>query len=168
METIEQLTAERVDWLTSEFKRLAWAKPDGYFQECFAAHERGDSVFLVACTGEQLHGYLKIVWQSNYIPFKEQGIPEIQDLNVVPGSRRQGIATLLMDKAEEIMSERSPVAGIGVGLHPGYAAAQRMYVLRGYVPDARPITYQDEFAIEGQELKLDDELVLHLTKNLSN
>lgn len=71
-----------------------------------------------------------------------------------------------MDRAEQIISKRSSVAGIGVGLHPGYAAAQRMYVLRGYVPDGLPVTYCDKFVEEGQEIKLDDELVLHLTKKL--
>ena len=85
---------------------------------------------------------------------------------MVPASRRQGIATRLMDAAELIVAERSAVVGIGVGLHPGYAAAQRMYVLRGYVPDAKPITYDNRFVTEGQDVKLDDKLVLHLTKHL--
>ena len=71
-----------------------------------------------------------------------------------------------MDAAERIVAQRSPVIGIGFGLHPGYAAAQRMYVLRGYVPDAQPLTYNDEFVTEGQQVRLDDSLVLHLTKNL--
>ncbi len=63
METSEQLTADRVDWLTAEFARLAWSKSDGYFQKCFAAQERGEMVVLVARTGDQLHGYLKVIWQ---------------------------------------------------------------------------------------------------------
>jgi GNAT superfamily N-acetyltransferase len=124
-------------------------------------------VVLVARTGEQLHGYLKVVWRPDYPPFRSQNIPEIQDLNVVPESRRRGVATRLMDAAERIVAQRSPVIGIGFGLHPGYAAAQRMYVLRGYVPDAQPITYEDEFVTEGQQVRLDDSLVLHLTKTLA-
>lgn len=51
-------------------------------------------------------------------------------------------------------------------LHPGYAAAQRMYVLRGYVPDAMPLTYGGGFVREGQEVILDDELILHLTRKI--
>ena len=165
-ETIEQLTEDRVDWLTEQFTRLAWSKSDGYFRECFAAQEHGEMIVLVTRTGEQLHGYLKVVWKPDYPPFRDQSIPEIQDLNVVPASRRQGVATRLMNAAEHIITERSSVAGIGVGLHPGYAAAQRMYVLRGYIPDARPITYGNKFVVEGQNVKLDDELILHLTKSL--
>ena len=41
-------------------------------------------VVLVARTGEQLHGYLKVVWRPDYPPFRSRNIPEIQDLNVVP------------------------------------------------------------------------------------
>ena len=165
-ETIETLTEERVEWLATEFARLAWPKPDGYFRGCFDAQMRGELVLLMACTGEHLHGYLKVVWRPDYPPFRDTGIPEIQDLNVVPDSRRRGVATRLMDAAERLVSGRSPIIGIGFGLHPGYAAAQRMYVLRGYVPDAQPLTYEDEFVTEGQQVRLDDALVLHLTKNL--
>ena len=71
-----------------------------------------------------------------------------------------------MDTAEQVISERTAVVGIGVGLHPGYAAAQRMYVIRGYVPDAMPLTYRNQLVCEGQEVKLDDEPILHLTKEL--
>jgi GNAT superfamily N-acetyltransferase len=167
METIAQLAADRIDWLETEFTRLSpYAKPVGYFQRCFDAQQRDEMVMLFARSGEQLHGYLKVIWQPDYPPFRERGIPEIQDLNVVPASRRKGVATRLMDKAEAIIATRSAVAGIGFGLHPGYAAAQRMYILRGYVPDAMPVTYRDEFVKEGQEVTLDDELVLHLTKQL--
>ena len=64
------------------------------------------------------------------------------------------------------MRTRSHVAGIGIGLHPGYAAAQRMYVLRGYVPDGNPLTYRNEFVQQGQHVVLDDDLTLQLTKEL--
>jgi GNAT superfamily N-acetyltransferase len=155
-----------VDWLATEFARLAWPKSIGYFQNCFDAQVRGELIVLVARTGEQLLGYLKVAWEPVYPPFRAQSIPEIQDLNVVPGSRRNGVATRLMDAAERLVAERSSVVGIGVGLHPGYAAAQRMYALRGYVPDAMPLTCDNQFVAEGQEVTLDDGLVMHLTKIL--
>jgi GNAT superfamily N-acetyltransferase len=165
-EAIEQLPDDRAEWLARQFAALAWPKPDGYFQQCLAAQTRGEIIVLVARGGERLHGYLKIVWEPDYSPFREQGIPEIQDLNVVPSSRRRGVATRLMTKAETIIASRSAVAGIGVGLHPGYAAAQRMYVMRGYVPDARPLTYDNQFVTEDQVVTLDNELVMHFTKSL--
>ncbi len=165
-ETIEQLTHDRVEWLAGQFASLAWPKPEGYFRGCFAAQERGENIVLVARSGEHLHGYLKIIWEPDYPPFREQRIPEIQDLNVVPSSRRRGVATRLMDRAEATVATRSEIIGIGVGLHPGYAAAQRMYAIRGYVPDAQPLTYNNQFVIEDQQVRLDNDLVLHLTKVL--
>jgi hypothetical protein len=73
---------------------------------------------------------------------------------------------MLVDLAERAAGDRADEVGIGVGLHPGYNAAQRMYVLRGYVPDARGVTYQDAFVADGQTVPFDDDLVLHLTKRL--
>jgi hypothetical protein len=61
---------------------------------------------------------------------------------------------------------RSSVAGIGVGLHPGYNEAQRMYVKRGYIPDGRGVTYRNRYVEEGMQVVLDDDLVLHLTKRI--
>lgn len=165
-EIIEELTAGRVDWLAKEFAQLGWPKPPNYFADCFARQQAGELVFVLAREGEALHGYLKVVWETDYPPFCEQQIPEIQDLNVMPRFRRQGVATRLMDEAERRIAERSTIAGIGVGLHPGYGPAQRMYALRGYVPDARPLTYHDLPVVEGQTVKLDDDLILHLTKTL--
>jgi GNAT superfamily N-acetyltransferase len=165
-ETIEKLTPDRVEWLSAEFSKLGWVRPERYFQHCFEAQSQGKIVFLLARRGEELLGFLKIMWQPEYAPFREREIPEISDLIVTPANRRQGIATRLMDKAEAIIRVRNPIAGIGVGLHPGYAAAQRMYARRGYVPDGNPLTYHNEFVIEYQEVRLDDELILHLVKEL--
>jgi GNAT superfamily N-acetyltransferase len=169
-ETIEKLTLERLAWLTAEFatafSKLGWDRPEGYFQHCFEAQVQEEIVFLLARRDEELLGFLKIMWQPEYTPFQEQGIPEISDLIVTPANRRQGVATRLMDRAEAIIRARNPIAGLGVGLHPGYTAAQRMYVRRGYVPDGHPLTYHNEFVVERQEVRLDDELILHLVKEL--
>ena len=85
---------------------------------------------------------------------------------MLPQFRWRGIATALVDECERLIRERSAIAGIGVGLHPGYNAAQRMYVLRGYVPDARSVTYKNRYVVEGETLPFDDDLVLYLTKDL--
>ena len=128
---------------------------------CYRKQEAGEIHLLVAEWGGIFSGYLQICWNPNYASF-----PEIQDLNVLPHFRRRGIATALMDRAEAISSERSHRVAIGVGLHPGYNAAQRMYVLRGYVPDGKGVTWQNKYIKEGQHVIADDSLVLHLSKNL--
>jgi hypothetical protein len=43
---------------------------------------------------------------------------------------------------------------------------QRLYVKRGYIPDARGITYRECFVEEGACVVLDDDLVMHFTKQL--
>jgi hypothetical protein len=72
-----------------------------------------------------------------------------------------------MNEAEHLISGRSPIAGVGVGLHSDYGAAQRLYVLRGYVPDARGITSHGKRVGYGDVASVDDDLILWLMKNLS-
>ena len=72
----------------------------------------------------------------------------------------------LLDRAEGLIGQRSSVAGIAVGLHPGYAAAQRLYARRGYVPDGKPLQYYGVPVREGQEVRLDNDLTMNMTKEL--
>jgi GNAT superfamily N-acetyltransferase len=165
-ETIENLTGERVGWITREQTKAGWNKPDWYFRDCWGAQQRGALLFLVSRNDEELLGWAKVVWRSDYAPLRDGGIPEIQDLNVLPAHRRKGVATRLLDHAETAIKDRCATAGIAVGLHESYGAAQRLYALRGYVPDGRGVTYHNEIVEEGQKVGVDDDLVLHLTKSL--
>lgn len=124
------------------------------------------SVF-VARDNTSMAGYVTIKWQSDYPPFHEAGIPEIQDFNVLPDFRRRGVGSRLMDEAERLVAKRSRVCGIAVGLHHDYGAAQRLYALRGYVPDARGITSHGRRLNWGDTVKVDDDLVQWLAKPLS-
>lgn len=54
----------------------------------------------------------------------------------------------------------------GVGLHSGYGAAQRMYVLRGYVPDGSGVWYEGRVWDQYAPCVNDDELNLFLSKKL--
>jgi ribosomal protein S18 acetylase RimI-like enzyme len=85
---------------------------------------------------------------------------------VLPGFQRRGIGTRLLEEAEQLVRQGHNVVGIGVGLHPGYSAAHRLYVKRGYVRDGRGLTYCDRYVEEGAQVLLDDDLVLHLVKHL--
>ena len=82
-----------------------------------------------------MRGISKSSGQPNYPYYQENGIPEIQDLNVLPKFRRQGIATQLLDEAESRIAQRADIVGIGFSLYADYGAAQRLYFLRGYIPD---------------------------------
>jgi ribosomal protein S18 acetylase RimI-like enzyme len=109
---------------------------------------------------------LTICWSSTYPPFQEANIPEIVDFNVLPKYRRQRVGTQLMDKAESEIVKVSPVAGIGVGMTADYGAAQRLYVLRGYIPDGRGLHYRGHHVKYGEETIVDDSMAIYLTKEL--
>ena len=94
-------------------------------------------------------------------------MPEIVDLNVLPKFQQQGIGSRLMDEVEETIKQEHNFVGIGVGLAPGYNAAQRMYVLRGYVPDGLGIRYNNNDVSFGQKIIVDDNLELYLIKKLN-
>ena len=49
--------------------------------------------------------------------------------------QRCGIGTMLMERIEAIAAKNADIVCLGVGLHSGYGAAQKMYAKRGYIPD---------------------------------
>lgn len=163
---IQELDFETVAALGEAFSGGGWNKPPELYSGYLEQQAKGEIVCLVASVEGAVAGYVKVVWRSGYPPLRDQGIPELQDLNVLDEFRRRGVASRLLDRAEEEVSKHSSVVGIAVGLHPGYNAAQRLYALRGYVPDANGVTYRDEFVRQGQTVAMDDSLVLHFTKRL--
>jgi ribosomal protein S18 acetylase RimI-like enzyme len=116
--------------------------------------------------GSAIAGYVTVVWVSGYGPFAEAGIPEIQDLNVLPQFRRRGIASALMDAAEAAIGTWVGTAGIGVGLYADYGAAQLMYLQRGYRPDGRGVAYRGATVAPGSSVPVDDDLALMMTRRL--
>ena len=104
--------------MTAVFGALGWHKPRSQYVRYLAEQRQGRRAVFVAFIGEDFAGYLTINWSAAYPPFREAGIPEIQDFNVLPRFRRQGIGTRLMDEAEQAVLERSSVVGIGGGYVP--------------------------------------------------
>ena len=108
------------------------------YERYFEENLSGSRVTLIASLDERVVGYTNILWRSGYEHFRNDGIPEINDLNVVEEYRNQGIATALIRECERLVREAGkPVIGIGVGLAPDYAAAQRLYPKLGYISDGR-------------------------------
>ncbi|MEQ9569075.1 MAG: GNAT family N-acetyltransferase [Longimicrobiales bacterium] len=112
-------------------------------------------------------GYVTVVWASADPEFRSAGVPEIMDLNVLPRFRRRGLGASLMAAAEQEAWMRAPIVGLRLGLHPGYGAAQRLYVRRGYMPDGTGVVVGGEPVAEGAEVRLDDEPTLRMTKRLA-
>ncbi len=163
---IRLLESKDIPEIAKAFQGLGWNKPASQYERYLMEQALEVRDVYVAFINAQFTGYLTICWSSSYAPFQKEKIPEIVDFNVLPNFRRQGIGTQLMDKAESEISNVSPIAGIGVGMTPDYGAAQRLYVLRGYIPDGRGLHYRGHYPKCSEEITVDDNLALYLTKKL--
>jgi ribosomal protein S18 acetylase RimI-like enzyme len=163
---IRRLEGEDIPQIVEAFQQLGWNKPDAQYQRYLIEQTEEIRAVYIALVQGKFAGYLTICWRSYYEPFQKENIPEIVDFNVLPKFRRQGIGTQLMDKAENEITRVSSIAGIGVGMDSDYGAAQRLYVRRGYVPDGHGLHYKDHHVKYGEQITVDDNLALYLTKKL--
>jgi GNAT superfamily N-acetyltransferase len=163
---IRPLEKKDIPAIAWAFQQLGWNKPASQYERYLREQELGTRLVLVAFVKEEFAGYLTICWDANYEPFRARKIPKIVDFNVLPPLRRQGIGTQLMHQAEHEIAKVSTIAGIGVGMHREYGAAQRLYVLRGYVPDGQGLYHIDHHVGYGETITVDDHLALYLTRKL--
>jgi GNAT superfamily N-acetyltransferase len=161
---IKLLEAKDIPLITGAPSFLNFNASEGYFKSLLAAQEKGERVVVLACYDKIIAGFVTIKWQSGYPPFIQAGIPEINDLRVLAEYRRRGVATALMDEVEKRVFERSKFAGLGVGLYADYGPAQQMYLRRGYILDGRGLMYQEKPVKPGNNVFVDDDLLLYLTK----
>lgn len=147
-----------------ELNRVFGLRKDaGDFEETAARLRAGD-VTLFVCEDK---GYALYNRKPRYAWFLNQGIPEIQDLNVHPDHRQQGIATAIVAACEELgREEGGDLIGIGVGLAASYAAAQCLYIKLGYMPDGAGVVYDAEPVAFGVAKPNDDDLCLMMMKDL--
>lgn len=132
-----------------------------------ADHAAGGGASLIAVRDHLVIGIVTIRWESNYAGFRDRGVPLIHQITVAGPSRRLGVATMLMDVAEELARGRGvKTIGITVGLFDEYGPAQRLYALRGYVPDGRGACRGHEPLSKGARVIMDDDLIIWLTNEL--
>jgi GNAT superfamily N-acetyltransferase len=162
--TVRTLKKQDVGTIGSSFAGTVWKDITSLLESYLAEQSRGERVVLIAYLDGNFTGFVTIKWRSDYLPFAEKRIPEITDLRVLPDFRRRGIATALVNEAEKRIFEWYPVVGIGVGMYPDYGPAQRMYTLRGYVPDGLGLAYKGKNVRPGQEIIVDDDLILYMIK----
>ncbi|GGH54598.1 N-acetyltransferase [Paenibacillus silvae] len=152
--------------IAQAFQEQGWYKPSKLYERYWEEQQNGERVTLIAELDGQFAGYVNVIWTSDYPSFLEQGIPEISDFNVLMKHQRRGIGSALMDRAEQVVKERSDVAGLGVGVYADYGKAQVLYAHRGYIPDGRGLYRHDHYLQPGEETVIDDDVVLYLTKKL--
>lgn len=168
--SIRKLNSSDIPIITDAFGQVNWLKPASIFEKYLQEQLTGARLVWVAHVNNQFAGYVTLKWQSQYEPFSIHHIPEIMDLNVLPAFRKTGVGSMLLDIAEKEAATKSSIVGLGVGLYAGkdggYGAAQRLYVKRGYIPDSKGVTYNYLPTIPGNNYRLDDDLVLWLTREL--
>jgi ribosomal protein S18 acetylase RimI-like enzyme len=152
--------------ISEAFAKQGWQKPESQYRHYFDLQKTGIRDVIIAEKEGQFCGYLTINWHSDYPFFKEKGIPEIQDFNVLQHFQRHGIGTVLMDEAEKRIKQISKYAGIGFGVTKDYGAAQILYIKRHYIPDGNGLVSHSKYVEYGKNVLVDDDLVLYLIKKL--
>jgi GNAT superfamily N-acetyltransferase len=164
---VRELQIEDVPLIVVTDGGAAWNGGFEKWNQRLVEHKDGRRIVLLAVREGGIIGYGSLLWLSAYDPFREEKIPEIQDLVVARNHRQQGIATRLIGELERLALKRGhKQVGLGVGLYADYGLAQRLYAHLGYEPDGLGITVQNVQAGAGLTFRLDDDLLLWLVKSL--
>lgn len=118
---------------------------------------------FVAWSNQQVAGYITLIPVAQAGPFAHL-YPELTDFNVFEKYQRQGIGTELLTTAEAAATQLSAIITLGVGLHSGYGAAQKLYIRHGYQPDGSGGWYQNRPLAPGEKEISGDDLILYLWK----
>jgi GNAT superfamily N-acetyltransferase len=116
---------------------------------------------VIAWEDDRPVGHAHIAWSDTHL-----GLPEIQDVFVLPDKRRRGIATQLTHAAEENARSRG-CSSISLSVsQKGNASARLLYKKLGYVDaDAAPVRVTGQIMLRGRPFDVDDTLV-YLVKRL--
>lgn len=163
---IRNMQESDVQVIVNEENAQGWHVSAEKYETRLKHQKEGKSISLVAEYRGNLAGYINIYPNSERGAFANRGYAEIIDFGVLIKYRNHGIGSKLMDIAEQIASQHSPVVYLGVGMHNGYGNAQRLYIKRGYIPDGSGVWYGESVCEQYAECCNDDDLVLYLSKQL--
>ena len=164
--TIRSMEPEDCQAFFRGFQAQGWDKPLSQFCRYLEEQGRGQRQVIVALWQGEQAGYATLLPEAPAGAFAGTGWPEICDFNVLEKFQRRGIGSRILDVAEQLAGKVSRTVYLGVGLHRGYGAAQRLYVKRGYVPDGTGVWYRDRLREPYGPCAADDDLVLYLSKEL--
>ncbi|MEK5237082.1 GNAT family N-acetyltransferase [Paenibacillus sp. FSL L8-0470] len=164
---IRPMTQEDIEMIYEGLFDHDISKPLEYIKSCWEENRSKERVTLLVFLESKLAGWGHVVLHPQYPYFREHGIPEIQNFDIIPPLRKLGIGSLLIEALEKEAFMQSDTIGIGFGLYADYGTAQRMYIKRGFVPDGRGIMYNDMPVVPGSQICVDDDLTLFLIKTKS-
>lgn len=121
---------------------------------------------LIALYHGKVAGYVFLYYKCRWGGLANCNIPGVVDLIVFEEYRQKGIATNLMDVAEDIAKKHSNKVYLDVCLSSEYGPAQRLYIKRGYIPDGKGVYYEEKVCETDAICKNNDELTLCLVKEL--
>jgi GNAT superfamily N-acetyltransferase len=116
--------------------------------------EQGSS-YLIAWEDDQPVGHVHLAWEGTRL-----GVPEVQDVYVLPERRSRGIATLLNHAAEEEARARGwDSISLSVSKE-GNPVARRLYEWLGYIDAGlEPVEVAGTIMLRGRSFEVDDTLV---------
>jgi len=163
---IRELRAEDVQPLVDGEIAQGWHATPAKLEMRLAHAKDGRAVAFAAVWDGIPVGYVSVYDGAIHGPYAGCGYPEIVDFNVLERYRQRGIGSALLDVCEAFARETSDIVTLGVGLHCGYGAAQRLYVKRGYVPDGSGVWSENVTAEPYTMVENGDGLVLYMAKQL--
>jgi GNAT superfamily N-acetyltransferase len=128
--------------------------------------DEDETSFILAYEGDEPIATVTVRWRPNYPPFREAGIPFIQNIEVRYDLRGQGYGGQVLEAVERLIAQRSSKAGICVALFDDYGPAQRLYARCGYIPDGRGACHRFTPLRRGETITLTDDHLIWLVKDL--
>jgi GNAT superfamily N-acetyltransferase len=119
------------------------------------------STYLIAWEDDRPVGHAHVAWSETHL-----GLPEIQDVFVLPDERRRGIASQLTKAAEDEAHGRGwDRISLSVSRDQN-PAASRLYAKLGYLDaGVEPVRVLGEIMLRGRPFAVDDTLV-YLVKRI--
>ena len=137
-----------------------------YLKNQLANQDKQECSALIALYNGKAAGYVFLYYKCRWGGLANCNIPGVVDLIVFEEFRQRGIATNLMDVAENIAKSHSNKVYLDVCLSSEYGPAQIFYIKRGYIPDGKGVYYEEKVCETDATCKNDDELTLCLVKEL--
>lgn len=163
---IKNMELFELNAFSEAMKVLPWYRDNGLYSKYLEEQNKGHREFIIAKYDNEYAGHVCLIWESKYHFFRENKIPEISDLLVLQQYQRKGIAEKLVLYCEQIANIRYQKIGLGVGLYKDYYPAQNLYRKLDYRLDGCGATSHFKPLIPGELVKVDDDLVIWLVKNL--